>query len=255
MKSNFVWCDLSTFDINTALEFYSKIFNWNFKKTSDISMEEDYHIAYRGRTPASAIFVMPEYLQNIDMPSFWMSYISVKNIDEVVSKAEDNGAIIEIKPTQFNSESRIALIRDPSGAGFTIYKGKDLKGKATSGHGRMVWNILHVNNLQTVENFYKNVFDFNFVKKNGTDYRHEIYNSSDELIAHAEILSDDVKGDKQYWMPIFYVDDLKQFKQNVESLGGKTDFIDDGYEYAIFSDTQGASFMVSTEPTLVEFYS
>lgn len=254
MKSNFVWCDLSTFDITTAIEFYSGLFGWKFKKISDRSMEEDYHIAYKSSSVASAIFVMPEYLQKMNMPSFWMSYISVENIEDVVDKAKENGAIIEVKPTEFDAESRIALIRDPSGAGFTVYEGKALNGKIP-GHGRMVWNVLHINDLDIVESFYKNVFGFSFEQEGGNRSRYGIYNASKELIAHAEILSDDIKGDKQYWIPIFDVDDLAKFKSNVETLGGNTVFIDNGNEYAIFSDTQGASFMVTEGPGLVEFYS
>ena len=255
MKNNFIWCDLSTFDIETALDFYSGIFGWKFRKTPDLSMEEDYHIALKGRSTASAVFVMPEYLQEMNMPSFWMSYIGVKNIEEVVDKAKDNGAIIELKPTEFDADSKIALIRDPAGAGFTVYEGKELKGKANTGHGRMVWNVLHINDLDIVENFYKNVFGFSFEQEAGNNTRYGIYNSSKELIAHAEILSDDIKGDKQYWVPIFYVDNIEKFKKSVESLGGSTVFMEKGYEYALFSDSQGASFMVTSTPTLVEFYS
>ena len=254
MKSNFVWCDLSTFDIRTALDFYTKVFRWNYRETSNATMDEAYHVAYQGNSAVSAIFVMPEYLQKINMPSFWMSYISVENIEEVVQNAEENGAIIEIKPTSFDEKSRIALIRDPSGAGFTAYEGKDLKGKSASGHGRMIWNVLHVNDLNLVEKFYKDVFGFKFVREPGSDYRYEIYNSAEELIAHAEILSDDIKGDKQYWMPIFEVDEMKKFSSDIESFGGSAAFMDENYQYAIFTDTQGASFMVSEKGEYIEFY-
>ena len=202
MKSNFIWCDLSTFDINTALEFYSSLFDWKFYTNKDESVEEAYNIAYQGKDAVSAIFVMPEYLQKINMPSFWMSYISVINIEEVVSDAEKNGAIIEIKPTSFDEKSKIALIRDPSGAGFTVYEGKDLKGKSVAGHGRMVWNVLHVSDLGLVKDFYQNVFGFKFKPEPESDYRYGIYNPEDDIIAHAEVLSDEIKGDKQYWMPV-----------------------------------------------------
>jgi len=254
MKSNFIWCDLSTFDIKTARDFYQKVFHWKYQETKNETINEAYHMAYLGNDAISAIFVMPEFLQKLNMPSFWMSYISVENIDGIVKDAKNHGAIIEIKPMSFDGNSKIALIRDPSGAGFTVYEGKDLKGKYESGHGRMVWNVLHVNDITLVKSFYEEVFGFIIQPNSESNFRYDIFNASNELIAHADVISDDIKGDKQYWVPIFEVDDIDIFSKDVKSMGGTIVFRDDLYEYAIFADTQGASFMVKNKNEYIQYY-
>ena len=70
---------------------------------------------------------MPEKFQSIRMPSFWMSYIHVQNIEETVRVAKANGAIIEVSPEAAPGGGLVALIRDPAGAGFTCYESLHLQ--------------------------------------------------------------------------------------------------------------------------------
>lgn len=244
MKTNFVWCDLSTFDIEKTKDFYHQIFGWDFEKTSDQSSTEDYFIAYQGKTPVGAVFVMPEFLQKIHIPSFWMSYVEVPDIQKTVEKARTHeGVIIEIEPTAFDAQSQIALIRDPSGAGFTVYQGPSLDGKFPNGHGRMIWNVHHVNDVGLIQNFYEDVFGWSFKRDLDTSDVYEIYNEGKELIAHVEVLDNSIKGEKQYWMPTFGVDDLKAGQKQIQKLGGEVLWdLEDGR--VMVADPQGGSFLI-----------
>ena len=141
-NSNFIWTDLSTFGLESTKDFYTKLFGWQYQDA------DGYHTGYEGANPAAGIYQMPEKFQKMGMPSFWMSYISISNIDNVVAQAKQMGGIVEIEPTDFMRQSKIALIRDPSGAGFTVLEGPDFGGKDTNGaHGRLTWNELYVLSL------------------------------------------------------------------------------------------------------------
>jgi len=59
------------------------------------------------------MYTMPEKFQKIGMPSFWMSYIQVSNIEDTVRKAEEHGAIIEISPQAAPGGGLIAGVKAP----------------------------------------------------------------------------------------------------------------------------------------------
>ena len=143
-NSNFIWADLSTFDLVAAKQFYTKVFGWIYEDN------DGYEIGHVGVNQSAGIYTMPEKFQQMNMPSFWMSYISVNDIDAVVAQAKAHGGIIEIEPTNFMGKDKISLIRDPAGAGFTIWDGSDLRGKDTKGtQGRMAWNELYVSDASS----------------------------------------------------------------------------------------------------------
>ena len=73
----------------------------------------------------AGIFDMPAFFCKIKMPSFWMSYLSVGDIQRMVERASKiEGTVIEVGPTQFY-KGQIALLRDPAGAYFTVYGGPE----------------------------------------------------------------------------------------------------------------------------------
>ena len=218
MTSTFIWADLSTFDIQAAKQFYSQSFGWNHQE-----LGESYVLCSTDKHPAAGLYTMPEKFQRIGMPSFWMSYIHVQDIQQIVRAAEEHGAKVEIKPQAAPGGGQIALIRDPAGAGFTCYEGDNLGGRDSAGNfGRMVWNELHVSDLSRVESFYTHVFGWAVRATNDAD-RYEIYASSSapKPIAGIQVTSNEIKGDKEYWGVYFSVSNLSTASKLIEQSGGK----------------------------------
>lgn len=242
MYNTFTWTDLSTFDVEACKQFYGKLFDWQFTSSKDRSMTNAYHLAYQHETAVAAVFAMPDYLQKINMPSFWMSYIQVEDIKATVTKARQHeGVIIEVEPTAFDADSKIALIRDSSGAGFTVYEGPNLDGRFSDGHGRLIWNVHHVSDKELIEHFYQDVFSWTLhpISKN----RYEVVHEQGEVIAHIEALPETIKGDKQYWMPIFAVSNLAKSKGQINHLGGSV-LIDMDTSRSLCTDPQGGHFLI-----------
>ena len=242
MEQNFIWCDLSTFDANKAKKFYSKLFGWEFGN------DENYFLAHSGFNYFGAIFKMPQKFIKMNMPSFWMSYLMVDDVEKVVEKAKKiKGVIVEIEPTYFDENSKIALIRDPSGAGFTVYEGVDLNGKYDTNDfeydGSMILNTLHINDLNLVKEFYESVFEFEIVKQKNQSGSYDILNENKNKIAIIEVFLDEIKGKFQYWMPIFGVKNLKNSEKIIFDLDGEKSWEVDEKKI-IFSDNQGGSFIL-----------
>lgn len=235
----FVWADLSTFDVAEAKRFYSACFGWQYR-----GLAGEYLTCYADRKPAAGLYPMPAQFERIGMPSFWMSYIQVGDIHGVVESARAHGGRVEVGPEPGPSGGTIALIRDPSGAGFTCYEGDhDARSSRGSTPGQPVWHELHVSDLQLVEPFYAEVFGWT-AKKVGNSDRYELTTSSGETVGGMTITPNSVKGDKEYWGVYFAVDDLTRIRARIERAGGEV--IDaepiDGHETILGFDTQGAAF-------------
>lgn len=158
---HFVWTDLSTYDLQTAKADYKALFRWSFKG------DAAYAYAHHNGEPVAGIFPMPPRLQQMDMPSFWMSYVHVPSVEEAVERARQHeGAIIELEPQAFTDDARIALIRDPSGAGFTVYEGPDITPKSGP-PGTVVARYHHVPDIELVRGFYSDLFDWRFERADG----------------------------------------------------------------------------------------
>ncbi len=240
--NNFVWTDLSTFDVDKCKDFYRTIFGWEFHETTDQSMGGAYQIAHQVNTPVAAVFVMPEYLQKMDMPSFWMSYVRVDDIEKTVARARSHeGVIVEVEPIPFDEQSQIALIRDPSGAGFTVYQGPDLNGRFDDGHGRPVWNVHHLEHVDLVKEFYKDVFGWEVAETREPGV-FDVVHASGEVIATMEEHPDDVRDGKSYWMPVFAGADMDALRSQIEALGGA--YVHDISNGSMFADQQGGHFLV-----------
>ena len=96
MENRFVWADLSTFNIEQAKDFYLHCFGWQYADAT-----RGYQISETNQLATAGLYPMPEQFVTMGMPSFWMSYIQVEDIEQVVDKAKAHGAIIEIPKEQW----------------------------------------------------------------------------------------------------------------------------------------------------------
>ena len=244
--SEFVWCDLSTFDLPKACAFYTTVLNWSVHSPSASQRGVDYALFYAGPRPSAGVYTMPTSFQEIGMPSFWMSYVRVESLSRSVNLALELGAKCEIKPTQFDADSRFALIRDPAGAGFTLYEGPDLMGRDEMGrHGRMLWNELHVPSLSMVESFYRDLFGWEIVPDRRLSYRYTVQSSSGDSIASVLELDETTKGTKNYWAVLFATHNLSSTLQAIADNGGQV-LMQTSAEIgtSMVTDNQGAMFCV-----------
>ncbi|WP_261835505.1 VOC family protein [Vibrio ishigakensis] len=238
MQNSFVWTDLSTFDLDSAQDFYRNLLGWSYQ-----DLGEGYLSCEASKIPVSGLYTMPEKFQNIGMPPFWMSYIQVSDLEQTVGLAEQHGAKVEVRPTSASGGGQVALIRDPSGAGFTCYQGDAFSPKnASLIHGTQVWNELHVSDLTLIKDFYEKVFDWR-IEASDENERYQVF-SQDKPIAGIQVTPNEIKGDKEYWGVYFLVDSLDKATVRIQEMGGE--LVGDqpmGDRRAVLAyDNQGAAF-------------
>lgn len=131
------------------MSFYKNVFNWEYQE------DNGYYIVHHENDVLAGIYETPDIFKKFKMPHFWMNYIQVKSITEIVNKVEELNGKVEIKNAAF-SGGKIALIRDPMGAGFTIYEGDQLKQTKTQCLGHVISRELQTSDLKKYSLFIQN---------------------------------------------------------------------------------------------------
>src|SRR5215471_9298022 len=113
------WGELATPDVKTAGAFYSSLFGWSLKESSDGMPYTEFSNQGRsigGMMPASGV-------QNQVVPPHWSVYFAVDDCDATAKKAEGLGATLCVPPTDIPNVGRFAVVQDPQGAFFSIFTG------------------------------------------------------------------------------------------------------------------------------------
>ena len=204
----FIWADVSSFRPEVTRAFYNKVFGWRF----------DGYVGQCASGPVAGLFEMPEFFQKIRMPSFWMSYIAVDDVVAAIETATAQGGKVELGPEPFEGGGQIALIRDPLGAGFTVYQGDALAG-VTKGPFARVVHGLFVSDANAVRGFYQALFGWSIGE--AAEGVAPIRNG-DAVVAHLHEIPDPaIRGPEQYWAVMFSCPDLAAAQAAIAQEGGE----------------------------------
>ena len=112
------WADLSTPDPKRAGDFYSGLFGWQLSvggndTTGYLHIKNGEHFI-GGVPPASQ--------RPPGAPPHWMIYFQVDDVDVTANKASGLGAKLCPAPLSLEGVGRFAVISDPQGAAFAIFK-------------------------------------------------------------------------------------------------------------------------------------
>jgi hypothetical protein len=116
----FCWNELVTDDVAAAETFYVALYGWTTKKM-EMGPAGTYTIFERGDKHAGGLMKKPETAK--DTPPHWLHYVAVANVDTIVAKAEGLGAKVFVAPQDIPNIGRFAILQDPVGAVFAVFKG------------------------------------------------------------------------------------------------------------------------------------
>jgi len=135
----FVWHDLATPNPVAAMDFYSKVFGWEYKTLG--SGDKAYHVILLNGKPIGGIFKLAK---KYNAGSEWISSVSVNDVDKAVEYNLSNGGKTIFKPTYFKGRGYTALVQDPQGAfiAFLHADGGDPALNVDSDDNNWLWNEL-----------------------------------------------------------------------------------------------------------------
>lgn len=113
------WTELTTSDTKAAESFYTQLFGWTPKHSGAGSPMEYTEFSVNG-TPTIGMMAKPAGMP-AHIPSYWMPYFQVTNVDQSASKGKELGGKVMIGPQDIPGTGRFAIITDPQGAMFAVF--------------------------------------------------------------------------------------------------------------------------------------
>jgi predicted enzyme related to lactoylglutathione lyase len=108
------WVELSTTDTEAAEAYYTSLFGWNAKG------DEQYTEWQNNGRSIGGMMAMPQEVQAMGIPSYWMPYFQVASCEDSFGKAKSLGAQPIVPPHTIEHVGTFSLLRDPQSAVFAI---------------------------------------------------------------------------------------------------------------------------------------
>jgi predicted enzyme related to lactoylglutathione lyase len=127
MPQEFSWHELTTTDAVGALKFYSELFGWQEVAKHDMGPMGVYHLVGINGVQSIGMFkVTPDR----PMPTAWMCYAHVADVDKSAHAAKAAGGKINNGPMEVPGGTWIAHLSDPQGAAFALHADKRVAASA-----------------------------------------------------------------------------------------------------------------------------
>ncbi len=153
----FIWYELITTDTSGAEAFYRNVVGWR-AQDSGLS-DRSYTILSVGETPAAGLMAMPPEAR--EMRPGWIGYIAVDDVDSFTARVKEAGGTVHRAPDDIPSVGRFAVVGDPQGAVFVLFKSarSEPRPEATPGTpGCTGWHELHARDRESAFAFYSGLF-------------------------------------------------------------------------------------------------
>lgn len=119
-KGRVCWCDQQSRDIKAATEFYIKLFGWQTKRK-----DGEYVQFFSGESPLGGFFDLTKQPQLAEVPPCWILYFATDDVDASAKQVKELGGQIRMPPMDMEGVGRMAVVADPKGATFTLFRLND----------------------------------------------------------------------------------------------------------------------------------
>jgi len=155
-RGRFVWHELLTTDPKAAGAFFSKIIGW---KTQPWGTDGSYTLFVSGSRQLAGLMVLPEDAKKMGAPPNWLTYVGTTDVDETARLATSLGARVLKAPEDIPGAGRFAVLQDPQGATFGIYKShQSPAADAAPVVGDFSWHELATTDAKAALGFYQRLF-------------------------------------------------------------------------------------------------
>jgi predicted enzyme related to lactoylglutathione lyase len=244
----FCWVDLGTTDLAGAKKFYGELFGWVYVDQPAGPDMEYAIVKQKGRDIAAAYQMNKEMLET-GIPTHWLSYVSVADVDATARSSEELLGNVIQPPFDISDVGRVAVIQDNVGAVFAIFQpGGHHGAKLANEHGCLCWNELGTTAANKSSDFYTGLFGWSANTQQMGDMEYTSFMNGDRPAAGMYTLTAEMLGlgIPPNWLVYFAVDDADATAEKIKPLGGKivtplTDIPEVG-RFAVAEDPQGGHF-------------
>ena len=158
-QGTFVWYELMTSDLKAAEAFYRKVVGWTAQDAGIPG--PPYTIVSAGAAPVGGLMTIPDEARKMGAGPAWMGYIGVADVDAGAASVKAAGGAIHRAPADIPGVGRFAVVADPQGASFMLFKGSSAQppvAAAPGTPGHVGWHELHAGDGAKAFDFYSSQF-------------------------------------------------------------------------------------------------
>jgi uncharacterized protein len=238
----FSWTDLSTSDVDAAINLYTDLFGWEVTK-EDLP-DGSVYVMFRlnGKDVAAASTLRED---QPDIPPHWNVYVTVENAEQTAKQAEAAGGSIVAPAFDVLEYGRMAVVADPTGAAFSVWEPKLNIGAQVLGEtGTLSWSELLTTDTGKAGAFYADLFGYE-LQPYGPEGTYTLFVKGETQIAGMMTAQE---GMRPNWGIYFATEDVDGVADKVTGAGGQIymapeDMPEVG-RMAVVADPQGAAFGV-----------
>jgi predicted enzyme related to lactoylglutathione lyase len=155
--SHFIWYDLMTAQKPAVLAFYEHVVGWKSADSGVPGMS--YTVLKAGDVMVAGIDGLPP--DSGDMHPPWHGHIYSADVDRDCKRVVEAGGTLHMGPFAIATVGRFAIVSDPGGASFILFKpdGEEQAASVPMGTpGHIGWRELHAHDLEAAWAFYQKLF-------------------------------------------------------------------------------------------------
>ena len=245
MHGQFTWYELTTPDVAAAKQFYPKLTNWGVQ-----AFDHDYTMFTSG-APVAGIYQLSAEMAQQGVPPNWMAYVAVDDVDAAIAKATSLGGAVMHGPMEVPGTGRFAVMRDPQGAVFGIYRasGRSMTWDGNPVLGRPSWHELMTTDRTAALAFYGALLGWQPTGEMdmGGGAMYGMFGQGEAMYGGIYDRMPGMEGMSPFWLLYFHVKDVAKACAAALKAGGQVirpRMQIPGGTVAILSDPQGAAFAV-----------
>ena len=159
-RGKFIWYDVMTSDTKAATAFYSHVIGWDAQEHA-MPDNRTYTVFSKGPAMVAGLMGIPEELCAEGAKPCWSGYVATDDVDADTARVAAAGGAIKRPPTDIPNVGRFAVVADPGGAVFLLFKPnteQEPKPVAPMTPGHVGWHELYAGDLDREFAFYSRLF-------------------------------------------------------------------------------------------------
>ena len=157
---SFVHYEYMASDAKAAADFYAEVVGWSAKDAGMAGFP--YTLLSAGPSTVAGLMALPKEALDMGARPGWVGYVGVPDVDAYAAKIAAAGGAIHRAPADIPGVGRFAVVADPHGAGFILFKGEPAEDPrppmASDAPGNVGWRELRAGDLDSAFAFYSLLF-------------------------------------------------------------------------------------------------
>lgn len=155
-RGSFVWHEYISADMEAAQRFYTAVLGWGLTPFEGMP----YTMWTVSGVPRGGFGELTEDERKAGTRPFWLTMISVEDVDRATAEATAMGATVVTPPEDIPSDvGRFAILKDPQGARLCLFKsGSDMPHDDHAAVGDASWHEIWTRDPDATHAFYMKLF-------------------------------------------------------------------------------------------------